>query len=78
MNGDENTLFGQRDGDQRPERTLRADQQDERGLVCSRCGCRRFEVYYVRQTKRQSIIRRRRCEHCGKLILTVEKVISDA
>ncbi len=42
------------------------------GLECRQCGCRDFRVYYTRP-KDGTIMRRRRCRHCGALITTFEK-----
>jgi len=70
---EEPTLFGER-----AERPLRADVEDDRGLVCPRCGGRRFEVYYTRETRQGTIIRRRRCQNgdCGGSVMTTERITS--
>jgi transcriptional regulator NrdR family protein len=46
---------------------------DKRGLECSKCGCRHFEVVYTRP-KTAQIVRLRECRHCGKRVLTRERV----
>lgn len=46
-----------------------------RGLCCPRCGCGHFEVVYTRPHHGGKIVRRRECRHCGKRILTAERVI---
>jgi transcriptional regulator NrdR family protein len=46
---------------------------EPRGLVCSQCGCRHFEVVYTRQASGERIIRRRACRNCGRRISTVER-----
>lgn len=51
-----------------------ADKPPDRGLRCSQCGCGHFEVVYTRQRK-NAIIRRRECRHCGRRITTKEKTI---
>ncbi len=43
------------------------------GLVCRRCGCRDFRVYYTRGTRSGTIVRRRVCRHCGTMRTTIEK-----
>lgn len=46
-----------------------------RGLVCPDCACRHFFVIYTRQ-RPDRIVRRRECRHCGRKILTVERLIA--
>ncbi len=48
-------------------------KEDDRGLRCSRCGCRHFLVIYTRRTRKHRILRRRRCRHCGRRITTYEE-----
>jgi transcriptional regulator NrdR family protein len=43
------------------------------GLVCRHCGCRHFLTVYTRP-RGDSIVRRKRCRHCGEAITTREKV----
>lgn len=45
-----------------------------RGLVCSTCGCRHFEVVYTRATPVGTIRRRRQCRHCGRRVTTTEAI----
>jgi hypothetical protein len=45
-----------------------------RGLECSRCGCRHFEVVYTRPTH-DGIARVRACRHCGRRITTRERIV---
>ncbi len=47
----------------------------QRGLICSKCGCRHFEVIYTRASLGGRITRRRGCRHCGKRITTWEAPI---
>jgi hypothetical protein len=51
--------------------------EDDRGLMCYRCGCRHFFVVYTKARKNGSIVRRKECRHCGTRITTVEKTIGD-
>jgi len=53
------------------ERKVWPPEQDQRGLVCRHCGCQHFEVLYTRQ-RPGSIMRVRRCRHCGKRLVTRE------
>ena len=46
---------------------------EQKGLVCARCGCRHFEVVYTRPAADNRIMRRRACRHCGKRITTFEQ-----
>jgi len=46
---------------------------DRRGLVCPKCGCKRFYVVYTRPTWGGRIMRRRECRHCGRRITTFEQ-----
>lgn len=41
------------------------------GLVCRQCGCRHFLTVYTRP-RGDGIVRRKRCRHCGKAIMTRE------
>ena len=42
------------------------------GLVCRKCGCRDFRVYYTRQRK-TCVFRVKICRHCGFKISTTER-----
>ena len=44
-----------------------------RGLACIRCGCRHLPVVYTRP-KAGHILRLRECRHCGRRIITRERV----
>ena len=43
------------------------------GLVCRHCGCRHFLTVYTRP-RGETIVRRKRCRHCGHPITTREKI----
>lgn len=49
-----------------------ATPEQPRGLWCSVCGCRHFEVIRTRETRDGRIRRRRACRFCGKRITTFE------
>ena len=55
---------------QRP-RLSEMQSEVQGGLVCRQCGCHHFEVLYTRQ-RPGSIVRVRRCRHCGKRMVTRE------
>lgn len=44
------------------------------GIMCPRCGCRHFEVLETRKVFGARIRRRRECRHCGRRIVTHEKL----
>lgn len=46
--------------------------QGQRGLVCRKCGCRDLRVKYTRH-RDGSIMRRRVCRNCGRLVTTYER-----
>lgn len=50
-----------------------SDADDDRGLSCPTCGCRHLPVYYTRQHSGR-VTRCRECRHCGRRILTHERV----
>jgi transcriptional regulator NrdR family protein len=54
-----------------------AQPDEDRGLVCPRCGCRHFYVVYTRPRPRGEILRRRECRHCGRRIITIESQVGD-
>ncbi len=56
----------------RPEDANARRRDDQRGLVCPKCGCKHFYVIYTRPTWGGRIMRRRECRHCGKRITTWE------
>jgi hypothetical protein len=55
-----------------PKSPERADEQ--RGLVCPKCGCCHFRVIYTRAGWGGRIVRRRECRHCGRRVTTYERV----
>lgn len=59
-------------GDESPESL--EPSTDVRGLECPECGCRHFYVIYTRR-RQDRIVRRRQCRHCGRLVLSVERLI---
>ena len=52
---------------------LQNQGSDGKGLACRDCGCRDFRTPHTRRM-RDGIMRERACRHCGKVILTKEKV----
>jgi len=50
-----------------------APQDQPRGVVCRHCGCRHLPVYYTRRQPDGSIMRRRQCRNCGKMVTTYER-----
>lgn len=42
------------------------------GLACRKCGCRHFYVIYTRP-KKDGIMRRKQCRHCGRRTVTWER-----
>ena len=53
--------------------TTERQAEKPRGLECRRCGCRHFLTVYTRP-RHDSIVRRKRCRHCGALVFTREKI----
>ncbi|NLY01539.1 MAG: hypothetical protein GXY83_36065 [Rhodopirellula sp.] len=47
--------------------------EEQRGLVCPKCGCSHFWVVYTRASLGGRIVRRRECRHCGRRITTTEQ-----
>ncbi len=45
----------------------------EAGLICPKCGCRHLFVVYTRP-RAGHILRLRSCRHCGKRLLTRERL----
>lgn len=45
------------------------------GLGCPRCGCRHLRVIYGRPKPGGELMRVRECRHCGRRIITREKVM---
>lgn len=52
-----------------------ANKADTRssGLACPKCGCRHLPVVYTRP-RDNGILRARQCRHCGKRIITRERI----
>jgi len=48
--------------------------EEQRGLVCPKCGCEHFRVIYTRRTWGGKIMRSRECRHCGRRVITYEHV----
>ncbi|MBU0638326.1 MAG: hypothetical protein KKB50_05630 [Planctomycetes bacterium] len=44
------------------------------GLRCPNCHCRHFYVVYTRPKVNGRTMRRRECRHCGRRIVTYERV----
>jgi transcriptional regulator NrdR family protein len=49
--------------------------EEQRGLVCPKCGCRHFRVIYTRSAWGGRIVRRRECRHCAKRMTTYERPV---
>lgn len=49
--------------------------EEQRGLVCAKCGCARFRVVYTRKAWGGTLRRRRECRNCGTRITTHEMTI---
>lgn len=49
--------------------------EEQRGLVCPRCGCEHFRVIYTRRALGGRVVRRRECRHCGRRATTAEHVV---
>lgn len=52
----------------------RLTPDEQRGIVCPRCGCGHFRVIYTRARWGGRIVRRRECRNCGKRVSTTERV----
>jgi len=48
-------------------------EDDQRGLVCRRCGCHDLPVDHTRKASRM-IIRYRHCRNCGRRVTTCERI----
>lgn len=44
------------------------------GISCPKCGCKRSSVHYVRNREGGKRIRQRICGHCGKSYRTYEHI----
>ena len=51
-------------------------QQTDRGIECSRCGCRHFYTTHTEPLRDGRIRRRKECRHCGRKIVTYESPIT--
>jgi len=47
---------------------------EQRGRVCPKCGCEHFRVVYTRRALGGKIVRSRECRHCGRRVITYERV----
>jgi transcriptional regulator NrdR family protein len=47
---------------------------EQRGLACPKCGCKHFRVIYTRRALGGKIVRSRECRHCGRRVITYERV----
>lgn len=58
------------------ERSTRppTEPDEQRGLLCPKCGCEHFRVMYTRRAVGGKIVRNRECRHCGKRVITYEQV----
>jgi len=56
----------------RPENANAQHRDDQRGLICPKCGCKHFYVIYTRAARGGRIMRRRACRHCGRRMTTYE------
>jgi hypothetical protein len=59
------------------QREALAEEQEtaaeRQGIACPDCGCTWWRVYYTRQ-RRNRIIRQRECQHCGRRVMTTERL----
>lgn len=53
---------------------VKPDPEEQRGLVCPKCGCGQFFVVYTRPARDSKIVRSRECRHCGRRMITYERV----
>ncbi len=53
---------------------VKKPQSGTRGLECPRCGCRHLFVIWTRR-RGDRVLRRRECRHCGRRVVTSERVI---
>lgn len=56
-----------------PKVEVRGVPAEPVGLVCRKCGCSDFRVYYVRHKPNGRIQRKRLCRHCGTPKVTWEQ-----
>jgi len=55
------------------ERYAELCNEDERGLVCNKCGCRHFRTTHTEPLPTGMIRRRKECRHCGERKVTFER-----
>ena len=60
--------------DERTEATAAQDEAESKGLECPGCGCRHLPVTYTRPKPGGRIMRVRNCRHCGRRVVTFERV----
>ena len=48
--------------------------EQQRGLRCPKCGCGHFRVIYTRRAWGGKVVRNRECRHCGRRVITYERV----
>lgn len=58
----------------KPPTQPQTEQEEQRGLLCPKCGCEHFRVIYTRRTWGGKIMRSRECRHCGRRVITYEHV----
>lgn len=49
-------------------------EDSDYGLRCPTCGCAHWRVIYTRRRSGGRLVRRRECRHCGKTVITTEKL----
>jgi hypothetical protein len=62
-------------GSRRPIGVDKRTDEEQRGLECRVCRCKRFRVIYTRPRSGGGLLRRRECRHCGSRITTCEREI---
>ena len=55
--------------------TSQSPPTDSLGLLCLKCGHRRFRVVYTRAGTHGKIMRRRQCRRCATRVTTCEQVV---
>ena len=58
-----------------PHEAKKPTSDEQRGIVCPKCGCAYFRVIYTRARWGGRIVRRRECRHCGRRVTTTERMI---
>ena len=58
----------------KPPTQSQTEQEEQRGLRCPKCGCEHFRVIYTRRAWGGKIMRSRECRHCGRRVITYERV----